>query len=212
MPVRAALHRPGGHLSVGPWMADCLRYVPVSARACRSGPAPQPAPVAPQALPRPGQTSALEAAAQGFFWPCADRLACTLLLFLLLKSELSEQAAYALEAVFMPNLLFAEGTVPVLCRHPLRHPVLQPGARRLRSVVLRVQSADAGAACVHTAAPCQCSRSLPGACAGMRKNPLPALPRPTSSSLASRTPRTCRCRRSAMPASGWLPSSTTCSG
>jgi hypothetical protein len=37
-------------------------------------------------------------------------------------------------------------------------------------------------------------------------------PRPISSSVASRTASTLRLMRIAMPASGWLPSSTTCSG
>ena len=41
---------------------------------------------------------------------------------------------------------------------------------------------------------------------------LPTLPASISSSVASRTSRTTSARRSAMPASGWLPSSTTCAG
>ena len=39
-----------------------------------------------------------------------------------------------------------------------------------------------------------------------------SLPRPTSSSVASRTDSIRRLSRRAMPASGWLPSMTTCSG
>ena len=58
----------------------------------------------------------------------------------------------------------------------------------------------------------QCSVSLPGVTVGTLKKPVPAVPRPISSSVASRTDRTVRSSRSAMPASGWLPSSTTCSG
>ena len=52
----------------------------------------------------------------------------------------------------------------------------------------------------------------PGAPRCTLKKPVPAEPRPISSSVASRTFSTFRCRRIAMPASGWLPSSTTCSG
>ena len=44
------------------------------------------------------------------------------------------------------------------------------------------------------------------------KKPVPAVPRPISSSVASRTYFTFMSSRIAMPASGWLPSSTTCSG
>ena len=40
----------------------------------------------------------------------------------------------------------------------------------------------------------------------------PTLPAAISSSVASRTSSTVRCMRRPMPASGWLPSSTTCSG
>jgi|GEM_PF-2705120 Cell wall-associated hydrolases (invasion-associated proteins) len=42
-----------------------------------------------------------------------------------------------------------------------------------------------------------------------RKKPAPAVPLPTSSSVASRTACTVSCRRKAIPAKGWLPSSTT---
>jgi dUTP pyrophosphatase len=52
----------------------------------------------------------------------------------------------------------------------------------------------------------------PGAIGSMRKNPAPTLPRACSASLASRTDSTRRSSRRAMPARGWLPSSTTCSG
>jgi len=43
---------------------------------------------------------------------------------------------------------------------------------------------------------------LPGAGGTTRKKPVPVLPRPISSSVASRTASTFRCRRMAMPASG----------
>ena len=44
------------------------------------------------------------------------------------------------------------------------------------------------------------------------KKPEPQVPVPISSRVASRTPITFKCRRMAMPARGWLPSRTTCSG
>lgn len=53
---------------------------------------------------------------------------------------------------------------------------------------------------------------LPSSPTSILKKPVPQLPLPTSASVGSRTDSTFRCRRSAMPDSGWLPSSTTCSG
>ena len=98
-------------------------------------------------------------------------------------------------------------------------PVVQARFRRVDDV--RRERAWRGRLRLHRLALLSCAlgqraglvqRPEPGA-ASATENSSPATLRcSTSAALASRTSCTFRCRRSAMPASGWLPSSTTCDG
>ncbi len=100
--------------------------------------------------------------------------------------------------------------LPLLRRAAPRRPAhRRPRAHRKRSVPLHASQAPDRA--LRASAARSASPEAPVRPCTLKK-PVPAVPRPISSSVASRTDFTVRSSRIAMPASGWLPSSTTCSG